>query len=291
MGQTRIITVLGIFILIMLTVIYVSTDSIYATHPIKKQISTDPEDWLTINAKPINATAILVSGHVPRGIMDPVELVVQTPHSKHVTREQATVDSNFNYMIEIKTNPESWDVSGLYTITVYQNTGDLPFFVTDKIQVIGGLVADFLDYQIDGGLVSDIRVEPNSNSLIITIDTKIYDDTSEALDGIKKGGVLIIELPRNVIEAKIVDSFMDDKFVVLVDGEDTPYEETTGLSVRTLTLPFPHGSNEIKIIGTSLDPEFSIFVILLAPLVLGVSIIVIVVLYKKGKFNKLYSKQ
>jgi len=283
--------ILGIFILIMSTVVYVSTDSVYATHPIKKQISADPEDQLTINAKPINPTAILVTGHVPRGVIDTVELVVKAPHSKHVTREQATVDSNFNYMIEIKTNPESWDVSGLYTITAYQDTGDLPFFVTARIEVIGGLVADFLDYQIDGGLVSNIRAEPNSNSLIITIDTKIYEDTSEAFDGVEKGGVLTIELPRNVIEAKITDTDMDDKFVVLVDGEDTPYEETAGLSVRTLTLPFPHGSNEIKIIGTSLDPEFSILGILLVPLVLVVSIIVIVVLYKKGKFNKLYSKQ
>jgi len=268
----------------MLIAIYVSTDLVYATHPIKRQISADPEDWLTINAKPINATAILVTGHVPRGVMEPVELLVKGPHGKQVTKDQAVVDSNFNYMTEIKTNPELWNVSGSYTITAYQGPGNLPFFVTTNLEVIGGLVADFLDYQIKGGLVSNMKVDQNSNSLIISIDTKIYDD---ALDGVEKGGVLTIELPRKIIEAKIVDTNTDDKFIVLVDGEDTPYEETAELSVRTITIPFPYGSNEIKIIGTALDPEFSIFTIFIVPLILLVSIVAIVVLYKKGKFSKL----
>ena len=297
--------VLGIFILIMLTVIYVFTDSVYATHVIQRQISDDPEDWLTINAEPTDPTTILVAGHAPRGVMEPVELTVSAPHGNQVTSVQVSVDSNFNYMTEIKTNPELWNVSGSYVITAYQDLGSLPFFVTTNIEVIGGLVADFLDYQIDGGFVTNIRVEPNSNSLIISIDTKIYDDTSEVFDGVEEGGVLTIELPRKVIEAKIMDTDIDDKFVVLMDGEDTPYEETTGLSVRTITIPFPHGSNEIKIIGSSLDPEFEITLfqkllnpknefpefVILALLVLLVSVAVIVVLYQKGKFSKLYPKQ
>jgi len=263
--------VLWISVLIVLTVIYVSTDTVYASHPIQQQISADPENRLTINAKPMNSKTILISGHAPKGVMETVELVIFAPHGKSVTRDQVIVDSNFNYMTEIKTNPELWNVSGSYTITAYQGSSKPPLFVTTKIHVIGGLVDDFLDYQIEDGFVNKIRVEPNSNSLIISIDAKIYDDTSKVFDGVEKGGVLTIELPRKVIEAKIRDTIIDDKFVVLVDGVDTPYEETIGLSVRTITIPFPHGSNEIKIIGTALDPEFSIFVVLLAPLVLLVS--------------------
>jgi len=274
--------------------VYVSTDSVYATHGIKRQISDDPEDWLTINAEPMDPTTLLITGQVPRGIMEPVELTVITSHGKVITRDRAAVDSDFNYMAEIKTNPELWNVSGSYVITAHQGQGSLPFFVTTNVEVIGGLVKDFLDYQIDGGFVSTIRVEPNSNSLIIFIDTKINDDTSQVFDGVEEGGVLTIELPQKVIEAKIVGSFIDDKFVVLVDGEDTPYGETISLVGRTIQIPFPLGSNEIKITGTSLDPEFeinafSIFVILI--LILLVSVAVIVMLYKKGKFSKLYLKQ
>jgi len=123
----------------MLTV-YVSTDSVYATHPIKKQISDDPDDWLTINAKPMNSTTILVFGHVPRGVIEPVQLIVASPLGKQVTSAQVSVDSKFNYWTVIKTNPELWNVNGSYSISVYQDTEKLPFFVSSSIEVVSGLL-------------------------------------------------------------------------------------------------------------------------------------------------------
>jgi len=128
----------------MLTVIYVSTDSVYATHPIKKQISDDPEDLLTITAKPMNSTTMLVMGHVPVGVMEPVELMIMA-NSTVITRDQVAVDSKFRYWAKIKTNPELWNVNGTYgngtyTITAYQGQDGLPFFVSTNIKVVSGLL-------------------------------------------------------------------------------------------------------------------------------------------------------
>ena len=280
----------------MLTVMYTSTDLAFGTHMYQGDVTLDRDlEIFTINAEPIDPTTILVTGHAPRAAIEPVELTVTAPNGNLVTIDQVATDSNFNYMTEIKTSPELWNVNGAYVITAHQGPSQIHNFVSTNIEVVGGLLADFnLDYQIDGGFVSYFEVEPNSNSLIISIDTKIYDDTSKVFDGVE-GGVLIIELPRKVIDAKIMDTDIDDKFVVLVDGEDTPFEETIASSVRTLTIPFPHGSNEIKIMGSSVDPEFAITIIpefgIIAPLVLLVSVVAIVTFSLKGKFSILYPKQ
>jgi len=131
--------------------------------------------------------------------------------------------------------------------------------------------------------------------LIISIDTVIYDVRTEIFQGAPRDGTLTIELPRDVIDAKIMDTNIDDKFVVLVDGEDTPFEETIASSVRTLTIPFPYGSNEIKIMGSSVDSEFGISIVpefgIIAPLVLLISVAAIVTFSLKGKFSILYPKQ
>ncbi|MCH8915815.1 MAG: hypothetical protein IIA82_08250 [Thaumarchaeota archaeon] len=280
--------VLGIFILIMLTVMYTSTDSVYAIH-LTPELSSEFGDVFTINAEPLDESTILLTGHAPRAAREPVEIKVTAPNGNLVSIDQLTVDSNFNYMTEIKTSAKSWNVNGAYVITAHQGPGWLHNFVSTNVEVVGGLLADFkLDYQIVGGFVSYIEVEPNSNSLIISINTNIYDDTSE-------GRVLTIELPRKVIEAKIMDTDIDDQLVVFVDGVNTQFEVVVSSSVRSLTIPFISGSEEIKVTGTYVDPGFAISIIpefgILAPLVLSVSIAAIIAFSLKGKFSILYPKQ
>ena len=279
---------LGIFILIMLTVMYTSTDSVYAIH-LTPELSSEFGDVFTINAEPLDESTILLTGHAPRAAREPVEIKVTAPNGNLVGIDQLTVDSNFNYMTEIKTSAESWNVNGAYVITAHQGPGWLHNFVSTNVEVVGGLLADFkLDYQIVGGFVSYIEVEPNSNSLIISINTNIYDDTS-------KGRVLTIELPRKVIEAKIMDTDIDDQLVVFVDGVNTQFEVVVSSSVRSLTIPFISGSEEIKVTGTYVDPGFAISIIpefgILAPLVLSVSVAAIIAFSLKGKFSILYPKQ
>jgi len=280
----------------MLTVTYTSADSVFGIN-VYGQLSADVEDGFSINAEPLDKSTILVTGHAPRITMEPVQITITAPNGNLVGIDQLTVDSDFNYMTEIKTSAKSWSVNGAYMITAYQSPGGLHrILVSTTIEIVDGLIADFkLDYQIDGGFVSYIEVEPNSNSLIISIDTKIYDDTSGIFYATEAGGVLTIELPRKVIDAKIMDTDLDDHLIVFVDGVNTPFEEVISSSVRSLTIPFPSGSEEIKITGTHVDPGFAIYIVpefgILAPLVLIASVAAIVVLSQKGKFSILYPKQ
>ena len=278
----------------MSTVIYATADSVFWIN-VYGQLPTEGADEFSIIAEPLDKITILVAGHAPRAALEPILITIKAPNGNLVGFDQLIVDSDFNYITKIKTNAKSWNVNGAYKITAHQGPAEINNFVSTDIEIVDGLIADFkIDYQIDGGFVSYIEVEPNSNSLIISIDTKIYDDTSKVFDGVE-GGVLIIELPRKVIDAKIMDTDIDDKFVVLVDGENTPYEETIASSVRTLTIPFPYGSNEVKIMGSSVDSEYGISIVpefgTIAPLVLMVSVVAIVAFSLKGKFSILYPKQ
>ena len=305
--------VLGIFILIMLTITYTSADLVFGIN-VYGQLPAEVEDGFSINAEPLDKSTILVTGHAPRMTMEPVQITITAPNVNLVGIDQLIVDSDFNYMTKIKTSAKSWNVNGAYVITAYQSPGGLHrILVSTNIEIVDGLIADFkLDYQIDGGFVSYIEVEPNSNSLIISIDTKIYDDTSGiffaeeggsysgvkaggSYSGVEAGGVLTIELPRKVIDATILGTDFDDHFIVFVDGVNTPFEEVSSSSVRSLTIPFPSGSEEIKVTGTYVDPEFAIYIVpefgILAPLVLFASVAVIVVLSQKGKVSILYPKQ
>jgi len=256
----------------------------------------DVEDFFTINAEPLDKSTILVTGHAPRSTSEAVIITITAPNGNLVSVDQLTVDSDFNYMTKIKTSAKLWNVNGAHMITAQQGPSDIHNFVSTNIEVVGGLLADFkLDYQIDGGFVTYIESEPNSNSLIISIDTKIYDDTSEIFDGAEEGGVLTIELPRKVIDAKIMDTDTDDQFVVFIDGVNAPFEEVISSSIRSLTIPFISGSEEIKVTGTYVDPGFAISIIpefgILAPLVLLVSVTAIIAFSLKGKFSILYPKQ
>ncbi len=236
-----------------------TTNSAFGTHLIDGSGSADIGDMFTINAEPVDDSTILVTGHAPRTAMEPVEITVTAPNGNLVGIDQLVVDSDFNYMTKIKTSAKLWNVNGAYVITASQGPSMLNNFVSTDVHVVNGLVSNFnLNYQIDGGFVSYIESESNSNSLIISIDTEVYDEVSEIFGKTKRESVLIIELPRKVIDAKIRGTEIDNQFVVFVDGVDTAYEEVIASSVRTLTISFPYGSEEIKITGSYADPEFGV---------------------------------
>jgi len=219
---------------------------------IDRSVSAEMEDWFTINAELVDESTILVTGHAPRTAMEPVDITVTAPNGNVVGVEQLTVDSDFNYMTKIKTSGKLWSVNGAYVITAHQGPSLLSNFVSTNVEIVNGLTSNFnLNYQIDRGFVSYLEIESNSNSLIISIDTEVYD-------AISKKGVLTIELPRKVIDAKIMGTELDGQFVVFVDGVETAYDEAIASSVRTLTISFPDGSEEIKITGSYADPEFGV---------------------------------
>lgn len=289
------------FFILVSTLISVLTVPAFGTHMILQGTVADTSDRFTISAEPLDESTILVSGHAPRTAKEPVVIKVTSPSGNLVSVDQLNVDSDFNYKTTIKTG-KMWKVNGAYAITAYQgpatsaNTvdmvgkGQLNNYVSTKVEVFDGMLAKFnLDYQITSGYVTNIEAEPESNSLIVTISTQVYNDDLEVYTGGMKGGVLTIELPRSVIDAKILETDFDDKFVVLVDGVAIQYKETPSSSVRTLEIPFPNGSEEIRITGTYVNPEFAITVIpefgFVAPLVLLASITTVIILSLKGKFG------
>ena len=99
-----------------------------------------------------------------------------------------------------------------------------------------------LQNEISGGKVSRMIADGNTKSVIIELNST-------------EQGHITITLPRDVIDSKSGSN--DDDFFVLVDGEETNFNETKTSSDRTVSVDFPAGAEEIEIIGTFAVPEFA----------------------------------
>jgi predicted secreted protein with PEFG-CTERM motif len=118
-------------------------------------------------------------------------------------------------------------------------------------------------YTITGGVLTQVSPDQEAGSLIINVDSL-------------SNGTLFIQLPRDVIDAKFGEE--DDDFFVLIDGLETPFE-------RTLTIPFPEGTEEIEVIGTFVVPEFHTIAILI--LMVSVVSVIGISKAKSGLYLKL----
>ncbi len=93
-----------------------------------------------------------------------------------------------------------------------------------------------VDYEIEGGTVTDMVIDSDFIELIVEIDST-------------EDGILQISFPRTLLDAKFNEA--DDIFFVIVDGFDTEYIEiTNGADSRTLIIPFFAGDTQVEIIGT-----------------------------------------
>ena len=73
----------------------------------------------------------------------------------------------------------------------------------------------------------------------------------------------------------------DEKFIVLIDNIQVPYEETeTNSQLRFITINFEEGDSEIEIIGTFIVPEFGVITALIL-----VSGIMIMIGFSKSKLS------
>jgi len=92
------------------------------------------------------------------------------------------------------------------------------------------------DYAIRGGEVSGFEIDPETATLIISLDARAR-------------GELIITLPRNLIDAKI--GSQDSDFIISVGiGKLNSFDETKTSFDRTVTIPFKRNNNIITIMGT-----------------------------------------
>jgi len=95
------------------------------------------------------------------------------------------------------------------------------------------------NYKIRGGEVLGFELDPDTKSLIISLDQRAR-------------GELTITLPRNLIDAKIGSE--DTDFIILIDGISIhdPIDEIITFSDRTVTIPLRGYNTEIIIIGTQI---------------------------------------
>ena len=108
---------------------------------------------------------------------------------------------------------------------------------------------EVVSYTIAGGniigivpmVISDDIMPWTGGSLVIAINA--IDD-----------GYVTLTIPRTVADA--VANGEDLNYFVLVDGEESDFEESRTDNARTLTIDFVADTDEIEIIGTFVVPEF-----------------------------------
>lgn len=92
-------------------------------------------------------------------------------------------------------------------------------------------------YHLSTGVLESMTMDCESTLLLLEIRT---DDA----------GYITIHLPRVLIDSKSSISHEDD-FIILLDGEETTFEETSDSVSRTLTIPFESDITRVEIIGVN----------------------------------------
>ncbi|HKC79196.1 MAG TPA: hypothetical protein VKB83_03810 [Nitrosopumilaceae archaeon] len=103
-----------------------------------------------------------------------------------------------------------------------------------------------ISYNIIGGRILGISADQNTFSLQIQIESK-------------SDGVLSLNLPRELIDAKKANG-NDDDYLVTSNNQILKFTEIKTADMRTLTINFSSGTSEISIYGTSVVPEFPILI-------------------------------
>jgi len=102
-----------------------------------------------------------------------------------------------------------------------------------------------INYQItgDGNKLNGISLEKDKSRLLANISST-------------SGGVLIIELPRNIIDSKNRGTNIDDVYQVYNHGQYITFGQVmSNTKVRILAIPFSK-SSQIEIAGTHAGPDF-----------------------------------
>ena len=224
-------------------------------------------------------STIVVGGHVrnPNPDMD-VTLKVVGPTGNVVKVEQLTFDSNGDFETTLNTASPLWTQGGVYTITAQYGGASK----TDRVQIEVGVAAvicgtDELEaklgsggycipYSVTGATVAGATLNTGTKSLIVKIMAE-------------SNGQITFDIPRSVLDSK--SGARDDSFFVLVDGEETDYDEKTTSTTRSVTIQFLAGDEEIEIVGTQIVPEFGP----IAALVLTVAVISIIAVSAKTRLR------
>ena len=103
-----------------------------------------------------------------------------------------------------------------------------------------------ISYNIVNGRIFGISADKDTFSLQIQLESK-------------SDGGLSLNLPRELIDAKKTNG-NDDDYLVTSNNQILKFTEIKTTDMRTLTINFPSGANEISIYGTNVVPEFPILI-------------------------------
>lgn len=224
---------------------------------------------------------ITISGTVPAVLEGvPVAIQVFNPRNTMYTIDQVLPNADGTYSTTVKVGG-TLGIDGIYTVkatysgqsvqTTFTFTGAPP---TGLRVEVDGHVFD-IQATLSNGSITKIEVDKDFTSLIITVRTSTTQD-----------GTLEITLPRGLIDARLGpggNTGDDDQFIVLVDGDEADFRETsTTATQRTLSIPVPAGTEEIEIIGTWVVPEFGV----IAALVLAAAVGAIIIMSRKNQIQK-----
>ncbi|MCI4433539.1 MAG: PEFG-CTERM sorting domain-containing protein [Nitrosopumilus sp.] len=261
-----------IFGLLILLVVF--TPSVFAEDIPLISVKTDSSSYN-------EGDIIIISGKVETVIVGTPVTMQLFNQGNLIDIGQITVAQDGSYSSTINASGPLWTNSGEYTIRVLfgegniaettfnflQKTGESP--KTKTFEVNAGSYGTFdVGYSITGGILKDIKIDPDNYALVVTIEST-------------EKGSLLLEIPREALDAKEQNK-SDIEFIVLVNEIQVLYkEDMTNSNLRKITINFEQGDSDIKIIGTTIIPEFGAITIMI--LVIG---IIITTLGTKNKFRQ-----
>ena len=206
----------------------------------------------------IRGDKIKISGSVNQAISDtPISLIVFDPNESIVTISQITVDENGDFTEIISADGQLWQQDGKHLVRVHygseQNPAETffdfvePSLISDTKDVFTVNHEDktySINYEIINAKLHDVTLDSHCICLIVKIDSQDH-------------GMLTVDLPRNLIDAKIHDDH-DDVFFVLMDGIEIPYDKVAAdTQSRKIQIKFDKGTSELEIIGTKINTQLA----------------------------------
>ncbi|WP_157928342.1 PEFG-CTERM sorting domain-containing protein [Candidatus Nitrosotalea okcheonensis] len=222
---------------------------------------------------------IAISGSTQDYITDtPITVIIISPIGNLVKVDQVNLGSDKTFSTSITATGALWQAAGAYTIkvqfggpdrtaqTTFQFAGSAGGGPSGPTMKVDG--TDFsVTYSITNGKVIGMKIDTNSKSLVVSIQT-----TGD--------GVLTMTLPRGLIDAK--NGNTDAPFVVMNDGQESTFDQTsTTTTDRTLSIPFTSGTSQIEVVGTFAIPEFGT----VAAAVLVIAIVSIIAISSKTELR------
>jgi len=254
------------FFLILLILFVANLIPSFAQYATNVSVNTDRLSY-------IDGDTIVISGNV-KAILTGTPILIQIfdPLSNRIEIAQKDVAQDGSYIHTIKATGPLWEKYGEYTVKVSfgpVDTVEVIFsFVPEEVmsetkkifEVDAGSYGTFdVPYLIRGGSIEDVTIDKEGLALIVSLNSP-------------SDGTISLDIPRKLTDAKLSDG-NDISFIILVDGVEVSYQETTTSTSRTLTVQFIEGDSEIEIIGTYIIPEFGS----IATMILSVGILFIII--------------